>query len=56
VVAFGDMPNDVELLRWAGRSYAVGDAHPMALAAADEHAPSIHQDGVAQVIESLLAD
>ena len=26
VVAFGDMPNDVELLRWAGRGYAVGDA------------------------------
>jgi hydroxymethylpyrimidine pyrophosphatase-like HAD family hydrolase len=55
VVAFGDMPNDVELLRWAGRSYAVGDAHPMALAAADEQAPSIDEDGVAQVVERLLA-
>lgn len=55
VVAFGDMPNDVALLRWAGRSYAVGDAHGLALAAADVHAPSIHEDGVAQVIERLLA-
>ena len=56
VVAFGDMPNDVDLLRWAGRSYAVGDAHPLALAAADEQAPSIHDDGVAQVIEQLLGE
>lgn len=27
VVAFGDMPNDVEMLTWAGRSYAMGNAH-----------------------------
>ena len=54
VVAFGDMPNDVELLRWAGRGYAVGNAHPLALDAADEHAPSIDDDGVAQVLERLL--
>ncbi|MGH8881781.1 MAG: HAD family hydrolase, partial [Stackebrandtia sp.] len=32
VVAFGDMPNDVPLLRWAGRSYAVDNAHPEAMA------------------------
>jgi hydroxymethylpyrimidine pyrophosphatase-like HAD family hydrolase len=55
VVAFGDMPNDVELLRWAGRGYAVGNAHPLALDAADEHAPSIDDDGVAQVLERLLS-
>jgi hydroxymethylpyrimidine pyrophosphatase-like HAD family hydrolase len=48
------MPNDIEMLRWAGRSYAVGNAHPLALEAADEHAPSIHDDGVAHVIEQLL--
>ena len=54
VVAFGDMPNDVELLRWAGLSYAVGDAHPLALEAADRRAPSIADDGVAQVVERLL--
>ena len=28
VVAFGDMPNDVEMLSWAGTSYAMGNAHP----------------------------
>jgi Cof subfamily protein (haloacid dehalogenase superfamily) len=55
VVAFGDMPNDVELLRWAGRGYAVGDAHELVRDAADERAPSIGEDGVAQVIERLLA-
>ncbi len=55
VVAFGDMPNDVDMLRWAGRGYAVGNAHPLVLDAADERAPSIHDDGVAQVVERLLA-
>ncbi len=55
VVAFGDMPNDLDMLKWAGRGYAVGNAHPSVLAVADEHAPSIHDDGVAQVVERLLA-
>ena len=54
VVAFGDMPNDIDMLRWAGHGYAVGDAHPAVLAVADERAPSIHDDGVAQVLERLL--
>lgn len=55
VVAFGDMPNDVDMLQWAGRGYAVGNAHPSVLAVADERAPSIEDDGVAQVLERLLA-
>jgi hydroxymethylpyrimidine pyrophosphatase-like HAD family hydrolase len=55
VVAFGDMPNDVDMLQWAGRGYAVGDAHPLVLDVADERAPSIDEDGVAQVLERLLA-
>lgn len=55
VVAFGDMPNDVEMLRWAGCGFAVGEAHPLVLEAADERAPSIDEDGVAQVIERLLS-
>jgi len=54
VVAFGDMPNDLEMLRWAGRGYAVSNAHPSVLAAADAHAASIDDDGVAQVIETLV--
>ena len=33
VVAFGDMPNDLAMLAWAGRPYAVADGHPDVLAA-----------------------
>lgn len=54
VVAFGDMPNDVPMLRWAGRGYAMADGHPEAIAAADEVAPPCAQDGVAQVLERWL--
>jgi Cof subfamily protein (haloacid dehalogenase superfamily) len=54
VVAFGDMPNDVPMLRWAGRGYAMADGHPEAIEAADETAPACSQDGVAQVLERLL--
>ena len=28
VVAFGDMPNDLPMLEWAGTSYAMANAHP----------------------------
>lgn len=56
VVAFGDMPNDLAMLQWAGRGYAMADGHPDVLAAADAVAPPCEEDGVAQVIESLLAD
>lgn len=54
VIAFGDMPNDIEMLQWAGTSWAVGSAHPMARSAADHTAPGCDDDGVAQVIEQLL--
>jgi hypothetical protein len=56
VVAFGDMPNDVPMLRWAGRGYAMADGHPEAIAAADATAPPSADDGVAQVLERLLAE
>jgi Cof subfamily protein (haloacid dehalogenase superfamily) len=55
VVAVGDMPNDVAMLEWAGRAYAVGNAHPSVLAVADEVLPSNDDDGVATLIEKLLA-
>ncbi len=54
-VAFGDMPNDVAMLRWAGAGYAMADGHPDAVAAADRLAPPCAEDGVAQVVEELLA-
>lgn len=54
VVAFGDMPNDVPMLEWAGQSYAVANAHPDALTAADKHCGSNIDDGVAEKIEKIL--
>jgi Cof subfamily protein (haloacid dehalogenase superfamily) len=54
VVALGDGENDVELLEWAGRAVAVANAHPRAIAAADEIAPSVDDEGVAVTIEALL--
>jgi Cof subfamily protein (haloacid dehalogenase superfamily) len=56
VVAFGDMPNDAEMLAWAGRGVAVANAHPDALAAADEVTSSNDADGVAAALEQLLAN
>jgi hydroxymethylpyrimidine pyrophosphatase-like HAD family hydrolase len=54
VLALGDMPNDIPMLVWAGTSYAMANAHPTVLAAADHVAAANDDDGVAQVIESLL--
>ncbi|GGP37197.1 HAD family hydrolase [Saccharothrix coeruleofusca] len=51
VIVFGDMPNDVPVLRWAGHGVAMANAHPDALAAADEVTGSNAEDGVAQVLE-----
>ncbi|MGW2490138.1 Cof-type HAD-IIB family hydrolase [Streptomyces sp. NPDC001606] len=56
VVAFGDMPNDVEMLTWAGQSYAMGNAHPEVIAAASGRTVANNDDGVAVIIERLLAD
>jgi HAD superfamily hydrolase (TIGR01484 family) len=53
VVAFGDMPNDLSMLAWAGTSYAVANAHPDVLAAADHVIASNDEDGVAQVLDRL---
>jgi hydroxymethylpyrimidine pyrophosphatase-like HAD family hydrolase len=51
VVAFGDMPNDLPMLAWAGRGVAVANAHPEVLELADEVTASNDDDGVAQVLE-----
>jgi HAD superfamily hydrolase (TIGR01484 family) len=47
VVAFGDMPNDLAMLTWAGTSYAVANGHESVLEAADHVAPANSEDGVA---------
>lgn len=55
VVAFGDMPNDLSMLAWAGLSVAMGNAHPAVLSAATQVTASNDGDGVALVLEELLA-
>jgi Cof subfamily protein (haloacid dehalogenase superfamily) len=53
VLAFGDMPNDLPMLAWAGQAYAVANAHAEVLAAVPAHTASNDEDGVAQVLEKL---
>jgi Cof subfamily protein (haloacid dehalogenase superfamily) len=53
VLAFGDMPNDLPMLRWAGCGIAVANAHPEVLAAADLVTRSNDADGVALALERL---
>jgi Cof subfamily protein (haloacid dehalogenase superfamily) len=54
VVAFGDMPNDIPMLTWAGCGVAMTDGHPELKAVADEIAPGNDADGVAVVLDRLL--
>ncbi|MEV0268729.1 HAD family hydrolase [Hamadaea sp. NPDC050747] len=55
VVAFGDAPNDLPMLAWAGTAYAVANAHPAVLAATSLRAPANDADGVAVVLEELFS-
>jgi HAD superfamily hydrolase (TIGR01484 family) len=53
-IAFGDMPNDVPMLRWAGRGVAMANAHPELKAVADEVTASNDEDGIAAVLHRLF--
>lgn len=53
VWAFGDAPNDLPMLTWAGRSFAVANAHPEVLEAVDEVVAANDDDGVARALEHL---
>jgi hydroxymethylpyrimidine pyrophosphatase-like HAD family hydrolase len=55
VIAFGDMPNDLPMLEWAGRPVAVANAHADVLAAVAEVTASNDEDGVAIVLERACA-
>jgi hypothetical protein len=57
VLVFGDMPNDVPMMGWAGWGrVAVANAHPAVLAVADEVTLSNDEDGVAVYLDRLLSD
>ena len=56
VVATGDGPNDLPMLAWAGGSYAVANGHPDVLDIADHVIPSNAEQGVADLIDAVLAE
>lgn len=56
VWAFGDMPNDLPMLRWAGRSFAPANAHPQVAEIATAVIPHHDQDGVAQAVALSLGE
>lgn len=53
VWAFGDMPNDLPMLAWAGTAHAVANAHPEVIDIAHRVVPANDEDGVARTIASL---
>ena len=53
-VAVGDGRNDIEMLTWAGRGVAMGQAPDEVLAVADEVTASVLDDGAALVLRGLL--
>jgi Cof subfamily protein (haloacid dehalogenase superfamily) len=50
-VAFGDMPNDLEMLAWAGHGVAMANGHSEVQALADEVVGLHYDDAVATVLE-----
>lgn len=55
-LAVGDGSNDIEMLRWAGRGVAMGQADDAVKASADEVTAPVWEDGVALVLEALLSE
>ncbi|PPK93180.1 HAD superfamily hydrolase (TIGR01484 family) [Kineococcus xinjiangensis] len=54
-LAAGDGRNDIEMLQWAARSVAMGNGPAEVHAAADEVCGDVVDDGLADVLERLLA-
>lgn len=52
-VAIGDGRNDIEMLSWAARGVAMGQAPEEVLAAASEVTASVYDDGAAKILRSL---
>ena len=55
-VAVGDGRNDVEMLRWAARGVAMGQAPEEVVEAADEVTASVDDHGLADVLWSLVPE
>ncbi|MCH0538838.1 HAD family hydrolase [Streptomyces sp. MUM 203J] len=54
-IAFGDMPNDIPMFAWARHGVAMANAHDELKAVAHEVTASNDADGIAVVLEQLLA-
>lgn len=54
VVVIGNGYNDVHMMEWAGLGVATADAVPQALAVADRVTARVEEDGVGQLLDSLL--
>ncbi len=53
-IAVGDSGNDCSMIEWAGLGVAMSNASPEVLAIADVIAPSVTEDGLADVIEHYI--
>lgn len=54
-VAVGDGRNDIEMLAWAGRGVAMGQAPPEVVKVADEVTGHVNEHGAATVLRSLIS-
>ena len=54
VAAFGDMPNDIEMLGWVGMPHVVANAHPLLLAMNLTVVPPNDESGVGRTISAWL--
>ncbi|GAA5159082.1 haloacid dehalogenase [Ornithinimicrobium tianjinense] len=55
-VAAGDQRNDLEMLQWASRSYAMGQAPAEVIAAADRVTGTVEEDGLVDALDEVLAE
>jgi len=55
VAAFGDNHNDIPMLNWAGRAFAMGNASDDAKQAADHVIGANDDDGLAEAIDQIVA-
>ncbi|MFD9904717.1 HAD family hydrolase [Streptomyces sp. NPDC059063] len=54
-IAFGDMPNDIPMFAWAAHGVAMANAHEDLKAVASAVTASNEDDGIAVVLEQMLA-
>src|SRR5699024_10017462 len=53
-IAMGDGRNDIEMLEWAARGIAMGQAPDEVVQAASEVTTSVYDDGAAHVLRTLV--